>query len=712
MSSLRVLQIFNPSYCRQINKLHVPQNLEANFLELRYFISHGCPIKSSLSSFYLENLVKLDMSHSKVEQLWNGCQPLVKLEEVDLSCSSLISCPDFSSSPNLKRLILQYCKYLCEISPSIQYLSKLDFLQLDGCRSLKCIPDCSGLNSLKTLHLYRCSNLEMLPKMPCNIEVLWYGHLNFESLKQLGSKKMVKGLPNIHHPNEMCESCVLIYLLNICPTKSLDSKTPQEAWSSHKPSVSHLRVFGSIAYIKVPETRRTKLEVKGEKCILVGYGDRTMGYRLYNPITKKVIFSRDVIFEENESWNWDQTKASRSAELISEEETREVAVEPQIPRDQQTPQRGSSSPQRYDAPLPIEHDFSDMMPRGTRSLEDLSICKWKSLKTLDIDGCSKLNQLPNDIGSLESLRVLHVGEDTIRDIPSSFIYLKNLTFLSLSGCKELTLSGFELFPDNLEYLIPSDSGITELPEFPDGCLSFLFKLDLSGTSLESIPASIINLSNLSDLDIRNCKRLKCLPKLQLGPGDIRANGCTSLEVHYGAQIGYPGSEIPKWFDFQSMRSFINVELPPNWFNNNFLGFAICVVVLDHPIDFEAECSDDDSDYDSSMSCKCNFKSKDGHQFVLDDYVEIFPYSNHVSMKYPILPCSLQELLCYKNEVSFEFHLDSSSRKIEKCGVHLMFGEKADGSSWVGEDEDVLSLANVNDNCEENIEGDNQLIKIT
>ncbi|TXG46640.1 hypothetical protein EZV62_027862 [Acer yangbiense] len=96
-----------------------------------------------------------------------------------------------------------------------------------------------------------------------------------------------------------------------------------------------------------------------------------MGYRLYNPITKKVIFSRDVIFEENESWNWDQTKASRSAELISEEETREVATEPQIPRDQQTPQRGSSSPQRYDAPLPIERDFSDMMPRRTCSLEDL-----------------------------------------------------------------------------------------------------------------------------------------------------------------------------------------------------------------------------------------------------------------------------------------------------------------------------------------------------
>jgi hypothetical protein len=29
-----------------------------------------------------------------------------------------------------------------------------------------------------------------------------------------------------------------------------------------------------------------------------------MGYKLYNPITKKVIMSRDVIFEEDKSWEW------------------------------------------------------------------------------------------------------------------------------------------------------------------------------------------------------------------------------------------------------------------------------------------------------------------------------------------------------------------------------------------------------------------------
>jgi transposase InsO family protein len=36
-----------------------------------------------------------------------------------------------------------------------------------------------------------------------------------------------------------------VYLSIRCPTKSLWNKTPQEAWSRIKPSISHLRVFES-----------------------------------------------------------------------------------------------------------------------------------------------------------------------------------------------------------------------------------------------------------------------------------------------------------------------------------------------------------------------------------------------------------------------------------------------------------------------------------
>jgi len=90
-----------------------------------------------------------------------------------------------------------------------------------------------------------------------------------------------------------------VYLLNRWPTRSLEAVTPEESWSGHNPSVTHFRVFGCVAYAKILDAKRTKLDDKSEKCIFVRYGDRRMGYKLYNPITRKVIMSRDVIFEDN-----------------------------------------------------------------------------------------------------------------------------------------------------------------------------------------------------------------------------------------------------------------------------------------------------------------------------------------------------------------------------------------------------------------------------
>jgi hypothetical protein len=35
-----------------------------------------------------------------------------------------------------------------------------------------------------------------------------------------------------------------------------------------------------------------------EKCIFIGYKDGVKGYKLWNPETKKTIYSRDVVFRE------------------------------------------------------------------------------------------------------------------------------------------------------------------------------------------------------------------------------------------------------------------------------------------------------------------------------------------------------------------------------------------------------------------------------
>nr|GEU61793.1 retrovirus-related Pol polyprotein from transposon TNT 1-94 [Tanacetum cinerariifolium] len=94
-----------------------------------------------------------------------------------------------------------------------------------------------------------------------------------------------------------------VYLLNRCPSKSLDNKTPQEAWNGLKPTVSHLRVFKSIAYVHVPSQRRLKLDDKSKKHVLVGYDKQSKGYKLYNSVTRKVVVSRDVEFDEDGSWD-------------------------------------------------------------------------------------------------------------------------------------------------------------------------------------------------------------------------------------------------------------------------------------------------------------------------------------------------------------------------------------------------------------------------
>eukprot|EP00253_Pinus_taeda_P022965 PITA_22965 len=89
------------------------------------------------------------------------------------------------------------------------------------------------------------------------------------------------------------------YILNRTPTKALKNITPEEAWSSIKPDVSHFRVFGSEAWAHIPDEKRKALEPKSEKCIFVGYSEDVKGYRLISFKSKNVIIRRDVKFDEN-----------------------------------------------------------------------------------------------------------------------------------------------------------------------------------------------------------------------------------------------------------------------------------------------------------------------------------------------------------------------------------------------------------------------------
>nr|KYP33156.1 Retrovirus-related Pol polyprotein from transposon TNT 1-94 [Cajanus cajan] len=77
-----------------------------------------------------------------------------------------------------------------------------------------------------------------------------------------------KGLPNTFWAEAVYTA---VYILNRCPNKVVQDKTPIEAWNGIKPSSKHLRVFGSICYIHVPEEKRHKLEDKTVRGIFLEY---------------------------------------------------------------------------------------------------------------------------------------------------------------------------------------------------------------------------------------------------------------------------------------------------------------------------------------------------------------------------------------------------------------------------------------------------------
>ena len=99
--------------------------------------------------------------------------------------------------------------------------------------------------------------------------------------------------------------------MNRCTTSGVHDVTPHEKLFGKKPDLSHVRIFGSIAYVHIPDDTRQKVDPKSEKCILVGYSLEQIGYKCYNPSTRKARTSRDVVFDEFASWYAPETTSTQ-----------------------------------------------------------------------------------------------------------------------------------------------------------------------------------------------------------------------------------------------------------------------------------------------------------------------------------------------------------------------------------------------------------------
>ncbi len=101
-------------------------------------------------------------------------------------------------------------------------------------------------------------------------------------------------------PIKFWGECVLtaVYIINRLPSKVIGNKTPYEILLQRRPSYSHLKILGCLAYVH-EKSREDKFSERGKPHVFIGYPNGQKGYRLYDIESGKVCVSRDVIFFED-----------------------------------------------------------------------------------------------------------------------------------------------------------------------------------------------------------------------------------------------------------------------------------------------------------------------------------------------------------------------------------------------------------------------------
>ncbi|KAH0709641.1 hypothetical protein KY284_011068 [Solanum tuberosum] len=130
-------------------------------------------------------------------------------------------------------------------------------------------------------------------------------------------------------------------------------------------SYSHQNVFGCKAFAHVPKEQRTKLDNKSVPFIFIVYRDEDFWYRLWDPVKKKVIRSRDVIFREIEGGNADDLfeKANKKRVAEQEEQPNEIIE-----------QRGKLGDNIKQVEYPKEEEQSQPLWRSERQRVESSKC--------------------------------------------------------------------------------------------------------------------------------------------------------------------------------------------------------------------------------------------------------------------------------------------------------------------------------------------------
>ena len=95
-----------------------------------------------------------------------------------------------------------------------------------------------------------------------------------------------------------------VHFINCLPSRTLQFQSPIGILEKVFPDTRlktglPIMIFGCVAYVHNPAHKTNKWSAKAFKCVFLGYSSTQKGYKLYHPVTRKYIVSKDVIFDES-----------------------------------------------------------------------------------------------------------------------------------------------------------------------------------------------------------------------------------------------------------------------------------------------------------------------------------------------------------------------------------------------------------------------------
>ncbi|XP_050282213.1 disease resistance protein RPV1-like isoform X2 [Quercus robur] len=192
----------------------------------------------------------------------------------------------------------------------------------------------------------------------------------------------------------------------------------------------------------------------------------------------------------------------------------------------------------------------------------------KSLKYFSLTSCKRLEKFPDIHPEMNCLWQLDLRWSGIRELPSSLLYLTRLEELSLNGSKlrnflvganksqmreeedipsaklRLACNSFNYFSGPTGFQNVTFLYLSRCPGIKDGLDSWmqpdyfpaLKYLCLSETGIVTIPESISRFTTLEDLEIKDCKELREIPRLPQSIGNVDAQNCYRLDTQSSSRL--------------------------------------------------------------------------------------------------------------------------------------------------------------------------------